>query len=68
VFEQMLFVFSSAPAARLFVKSLVNDLDFVAALIMDEAVSVIDGGTEEGKPQGARIRQLARSSGSMSRV
>ena len=61
--SQALFVFASSPAARLFVKALVQDLDFVAILVLDETVIVIDGGTAEGQSQGERIRQLARSSG-----
>jgi hypothetical protein len=68
VIEQIVFSFASPPAARLFVKALVDELEYLAILVDGEAVLVIDGGTEECKPQGQRIRQLARQSGSIPRV
>ncbi len=60
--RQAFFIFTSPEAARLFVKRLVLMLDHVAIYIRDEGVIVIDGAEE---PQGERIRQLARTSGSI---
>ena len=67
--RQLLFVFASPAAARLFVKRLVGDeqphvpgLKHLALFIDGEAVTVIDGGDE---PRAGRIHQLARTSGSI---
>jgi hypothetical protein len=60
--RQAFFVFTTPAAARLFVKRLVHELDRLAIYIDGEGVIVIDGAEE---PQGERIRQLARTSGSI---
>jgi hypothetical protein len=70
--RQLLFVFSSSGAARLFVKRLVGDekvhapgLKHLAILIQDESVTVIDGGQE---PRDQQIRTCARTSGAIPAV